>query len=266
MARGRLISKSLGSSRKFHRLLGEGGKLGEFCQILFPLIVANTDDFGRLPGDAFTVKNIVLPSSLRPERDFEAALVVMHTVGIVTRYVVNGSEYLQVAEFDAHQPNLHKRSKSQFPEIPETPGDSGKAPENPAQSNLTESKRTESKGTEPRTALSRDADVLFGEFWEAYPKKKSKDQARRAWDKRRPDRALLNAMLSAIAEQRQSRDWQKDAGQFIPYPATWLNSAGWTDSAVAEVDSSLSDTARYNIASVDEMERILREAEATREH
>jgi len=230
MARGRLISKSLGSSRKFHRLLAEGVKLGEFCQVLFPLLVANTDDFGRMPGDAFTVKNLVLPSSPRPERDFGAALDVMHRVGIITRYVVNGSEYLAISDFDTHQPNLHKRTASKFPEIPESPGDSEEVPEVPLQSNL-----TESKGTEPRTALAREADVLFSEFWMAYPKKKSKDAARKAWDKRRPTRELLDAMLAAIAVQADSRDWQKDDGQFIPHPATWLNHARWTDVVTPEM-------------------------------
>jgi len=269
MARGRLISKSLGSSRKFHRLLGEGGKLGEFCQVLFPLLVANTDDHGRMPGDAFTVKNLVLPSSPRLERDFDSALDVMHTVGILTRYVVGGSEYLQVTDFDAHQPNLHKRTASKFPEIPETPGNSEDAPDSPPQSNLRELNLTELKGTqskdEPRTALTRVADDLFGEFWDAYPRKKSKDDARKAWSKRRPDRALLDVMLSAISVQRGSRDWVKNSGQFIPYPASWLNAAGWTD--VVDVDASgLSDTALHNMAAVDGMVRLLREAEATREH
>src|SRR3990167_9161331 len=118
MARGRLISKSLGSSRRFHSLLSHGGKLGEFCQVLFPLIIANTDDFGRMPGDAFTVKNVVMPSSRRTEKDFDGALDVIAAVGLVDRYVVEGAIYLQVNQFDEHQPNLHKRTQSRFPEFP----------------------------------------------------------------------------------------------------------------------------------------------------
>src|SRR3990167_7113145 len=108
MARGRLISKSLGSSRKFHALLGAGGKLGEFCQVLYPLLVANTDDFGRMPGDAFTVKHVVLPSSRRSEAEFETALDVLADVLLIDRYVVEDAIYLQVIKFDAHQVNLHK--------------------------------------------------------------------------------------------------------------------------------------------------------------
>lgn len=227
MARGRLISKSLGSSRKFHALLGAGGKLGEFCQVLFPLIVANTDDFGRMPGDAFTVKNVVLPSSRRPEKDFDRALEVLATVDLIQRYRAEGGIYLQVNQFDEHQPNLHKRTNSRFPE---SPGNSGNV-----RLNLTESNRTESKRTQNPEPREREADRLFEQFWTMYPKKKAKDDARRAWDKRRPDAALLQVILGSLQQQCQSPDWRKEGGRYIPFPATWLNRGQWTDSPIAEV-------------------------------
>ncbi len=36
-------------------------------------------------------------------------------------------------------------------------------------------------------------------------------------------------MLIAIEKAKQTKDWQKDGGQYIPYPATWLNARGWED-------------------------------------
>lgn len=261
MARGRMISRSLGSSRKFHALLGAGGKLGEFCQLLYPLIVSNTDDFGRMPGDAFTVKNVVLPSSPRQERDFDAALTVMNDVGLLIRYEAEGAIYLQVTQFDEHQSGLHKRTRSKFPEPTEIPGTS-----EIYRSNRTEQNRTERKGTEQEApGTARVSDSLFEEFYAAYPKKRKRDDARRAWDKRRPDRALLDVMLNAIAVQRQSQDWQKDGGQFIPYPASWLNSAMWTDVLVVDIETDgMSDTMRHNIAAAEEASRIIRANEAER--
>jgi hypothetical protein len=250
MARGRLISRSLGSSRKFHDLLRVGGKLGEFCQVLYPLIVTNTDDWGRMAGDAFTIKNVVLPTSARKEGDFELALQALDQVGLITRYAINSDIYLQVNQFDAHQPNLQKRTNSKFPEIPEIPGDSGISQKVPL--NLTELKRTESKRTEPRS-LERVADTLFDNFWAAYPKKKAKDQAKKEWDKRRPDHALLDTMLSALRVQARSDDWIRDGGRFIPHPATWLHQARWTD-----VETSLPHLNDTTIAVVRATEEFLR--------
>ena len=39
----------------------------------------------------------------------------------------------------------------------------------------------------------------------------------------------LTDELTAIAAQRESQAWTKDAGQFIPNPSTWLNQGRWQD-------------------------------------
>lgn len=75
----------------------------------------------------------------------------------------------------------------------------------------------------------QEADVLFDRFWNAYPKKKGKEAARRAWKKLSPDMALCRVMAEALDRQRQSRDWQREEGRYIPYPASWLNGRRWED-------------------------------------
>lgn len=69
----------------------------------------------------------------------------------------------------------------------------------------------------------------FEQFWAAYPKKKSKGQAERAWTKIQPDCELVAKILEGVARAKTSLVWTKDGGQFIPYPATWLNAKGWED-------------------------------------
>ena len=75
-------------------------------------------------------------------------------------------------------------------------------------------------------------DFGFDEFWQAYPKKTGKGEAKKAWSKIRPDAELLQQMLNAIACQSQSEQWRKDGGQFIPMPSTWLNQQRWEDEGV----------------------------------
>jgi len=83
---------------------------------------------------------------------------------------------------------------------------------------------TKHKEKQP-TALS----VRFDEFWKAYPKKIGKDAAKKAFEKRKPDAVMLTQMVNAINFQRRTAAWQKDGGQFIPNPATWLNQGRWQD-------------------------------------
>lgn len=75
----------------------------------------------------------------------------------------------------------------------------------------------------------RKSASLFVKFWEAYPKKKSKGQAEKAFAKTKPDEQLLAIMLATIEQAKKSEDWQKENGKYIPYPATWLNAKGWED-------------------------------------
>lgn len=82
----------------------------------------------------------------------------------------------------------------------------------------------------------------FERFWSAYPRKSGKDDARKAFEKRKPDDALLSSMLAAIAFQRASPQWVKDGGQFIPYPATWLRQGRWMDeTAVGATQEEVED-------------------------
>ena len=71
--------------------------------------------------------------------------------------------------------------------------------------------------------------VLFDRFWEAYPRHEAKKDALKAFEKINPDEGLLQRMLEAVAGWKGTDQWQENGGQFIPYPATWLNGRRWED-------------------------------------
>lgn len=78
----------------------------------------------------------------------------------------------------------------------------------------------------------------FEAFWNAYPKQKAKTEAREAFAK---VDVPLQTLLDALEVQKRSNDWTKDGGQYIPYPAKWLNKRRWEDS----MDAKPIETDRY---------------------
>ena len=83
------------------------------------------------------------------------------------------------------------------------------------------------------------SDILlkrFDKFWSAYPKKRSKGYAKKVWLKIKPDEELFKIMLDKITEAKKTNDWKKKNGDFIPYPATWLNAEAWEDEYETEND------------------------------
>lgn len=89
----------------------------------------------------------------------------------------------------------------------------------------------ESSKTPPPTP--RGGLAGFEQFWSAYPKKRAKGQAEKAWAKLKVNEAMATKIVQAVEAAKRSRDWQKDGGQFVPYPATWLNARGWEDDIAA---------------------------------
>lgn len=69
-------------------------------------------------------------------------------------------------------------------------------------------------------------ELAFDKFWEAYPRKVGKAKAEAAFLK---VTVGIDVLLAAIEQQKKSAQWQKEDGQFIPHPATWLNGKRWED-------------------------------------
>ncbi len=76
----------------------------------------------------------------------------------------------------------------------------------------------------------------FERFWSAYPKKVAKGKAEKAWQSITPDDPMLEQMLRKIEESKLTDMWRKDNGQFIPYPASWLNAKRWLDDLESGAD------------------------------
>lgn len=69
----------------------------------------------------------------------------------------------------------------------------------------------------------------FDRFWAAYPRKIAKDAAWREWQRLSPSEARTAEMILAITRQCQTPQWQRDNGQYIPHPRTWLHQGRWQD-------------------------------------
>ena len=78
----------------------------------------------------------------------------------------------------------------------------------------------------------------FELFWNEYPKHKGKPVAEKAFNKA-IKKIDIDTMLEAIRKQKQSAQWKKENGQYIPYPATWLNQERWADEDDKEKDDGV---------------------------
>jgi hypothetical protein len=88
---------------------------------------------------------------------------------------------------------------------------------------------------EEDTNISWDGNLhnsMFDTFWELYPRKTNKGKAKTSWEKlckKGKNAPKWRVVERAIRLQKNTEQWIKENGQWIPYPATWLNNNGWLD-------------------------------------
>ena len=103
----------------------------------------------------------------------------------------------------------------------------------------------------------------FDEFWKLYPRKVGKAAALKSWKKIKPTAELFERILTAVEAAKNSQQWQKDGGQFIPHPATWLNQGRWDDELTpAGTVATSKPAAGRKVDTMGVLERIYREEDA----
>lgn len=93
-----------------------------------------------------------------------------------------------------------------------------------------------------RSAMRTSGDVSseFAAFWNSYPRKVDKVRASKAWAKLNPGPQVVVALMAGLERAKQSEQWNRDGGKYVPHPKTWLNGRRWEDEGQTSgsVDSS----------------------------
>lgn len=186
-------------------------------------LLNHADDEGYFNANAKLIESDVFPL-----RELSGSVPVMlqelHGIGYIKVFSgSDGKRYGQVTNFEKHQV-ISKKTLSKIKHLCEFQEDSGSPPVV-----LPPGKERKGKEQGKEKPTASGLEERFDSFWKAYPKKTAKDDARKAFAKRKPDDDMLSAMLAALELQKASVAWTKDGGQFIPNPATWLNGGRWQD-------------------------------------
>ena len=159
--------------------------------------------------------------------DVEELMRKLEEAGFLVRYEFEGERYAEILNFTRHQYPHIKEAESTIPAPTSTQTQPEQeqcehgaiSPESPILN-------PESLILNTPKSPSRVADG-FQEFYSAYPKKKGKQDALKAWKKIK--QSEVPEIMAALKRQTRAPDWIRDGGQYIPYPASWLNGRRWED-------------------------------------
>lgn len=101
---------------------------------------------------------------------------------------------------------------------------------------LSDSDRTTVTGTSKKTTEdSRAAEDRFNAFWSSYPRKTAKQRALAVWKRKKCWNGEFDAILAGLTAHKESDQWQRDDGRYIPHPATFLEQERWRDEIACPV-------------------------------
>ncbi len=91
-----------------------------------------------------------------------------------------------------------------------------------------------SKNSSSLAARSTVEDLEFVRFWNVYPRKVGKGEARKVWAKLRKNGIDLEAVIAGAARYRDDPARQRKDLEYTKHPGPWLNAERWTDVPAAE--------------------------------
>lgn len=190
---------------------------------MWTYLLTYVDDYGRGSAEPDILKGFVFPRRKSvTEKNISDCLTDLACMGLIDLYEVDGESYLCFPTWADHQRIQQKRSK-----FPEPDSGSRKSTvshgESPPES---ESNPNTNPNQNPNPNARARGDGAFDRFWTEYPKKVGKGQAQKAFSK---VSVPVETLIDAVQRQKGSVQWQKDGGQYIPNPSTWLNQKRWED-------------------------------------
>lgn len=209
------------------------GTLDPIIGLTFIGLWCLADKEGRLEDRPLRIKAELFP--YREGTDINGYLTVLERSGFIWRYQMENIRIIQVINFEKHQSPHHTEKPKG---LPPKPLEIGQLEDLTVTSPLDQRELTvptRSDSLIPDSLIHDHQDDLFerfNAFWKAYPKKKAKDDARKAFKKAKLN-GSFDRVMAALEAQKKTEEFTKEDGKFVPYAATWLNGKRWED----EVDT-----------------------------
>jgi hypothetical protein len=210
-------------------------------EVFYRRLLSIVDDYGRYEAFPQLIRSRCYPLQTDQVRvaDISRWMAACQKAGLIAIYEAFGKQYLEVSKFGQQQ-----RTQSKYPPPPSI---DSKGERTQATARLVVFEGVDGGVSKP--LAGKPSVEGFEAFYAAYPRKAKPKDARKAWDKLKPDADLQAKILAAIEAQRASPQWQKDGGQFIPYPATWLNAGEWANQVAIDAPSAHWSESRSGIES-----------------
>lgn len=222
MARARNIKPSFFKNQEL-------GECSPLARLLFIYLWTEADKEGRLEDKPKQLKAYGLPYD---DCDAEKLLQELQNSNFIKRYEGGGKRVIWIVNFLKHQ-NPHPR------ENPSELAEYCEAENNRGQAVTSQDKKHTGPASSPIPLPSspiphppsqegggQDKFELFWQEWGSHIRRVDKPQCKAKWKRNELD-AIADKVIAAVVAWKQSPDWKKEGGKYVPAPLVWLNGRRW---------------------------------------
>lgn len=208
------------------------------AEVLFYRLIVKADDFGLYHGNPKIIASLLFPLNVPSEKKVASWLSELCNSGLVATYTADdGKKYLKLLSWDKHQNRRAQKSKFPLPKELDnnciqqnTSDNSDTCGQMQTDSSVNVNENVNENDIRKRvTAQNGAGDDGFEKFWSVYPRRVGKKDAVKVWKQIKPDEELISLIVQGVERWKQSDQWTKDEGRFVPYPATFLRGERWNE-------------------------------------
>lgn len=217
------------------------GKLSRDARLLYIQLWTIVDDAGRARAASRMLASLLYPYDDDARELIEGWLSELEEGQHIRRYEVDGSQYLEIVKWLDHQ-KIDKPSKSRLPEFVEGSRTVAK-PREASATDLGPSTLDLGPKNASRSRAASPSSDDFENLKKVYPRRKGNyawKAAERKFNslvKTGVDPKVIIAAAVRLGETLRARV----GTEFIPMPASWLNSEDFLDAAVAAFEPTMPD-------------------------
>lgn len=167
------------------------------------------------PGQLIVGRTSLSDETGLSEQEIRTAIKKLKSTGEITSRATNKFTTITICKYSEYQGCASSEQPAEQP-----------AEQPTINQQSTTNKNIKNKRKRP---VQNEPSLEWEKFWNAYPRKEKKKEAWVAFERLKCGNGMFETIMDKLEEFKQSDQWSREDGRYIPLASSWINGERWND-------------------------------------